>query len=479
MNKIFFLLLFFLALLPSARAEGETLALSNFARTTIRADVDQLSWNLTVATSTCTLSASQKSDMSNPIFYSLPMIGTSTSQGYYFATSVPALTYYQLLCRYGAQNANSQILKGGLPDLSISEISYSKRLAKVGGNEFTAVDFVVTIINRGLSPVRSSFNILARSAASENYPAGFVANYQTSNQDVILVGRQLVKQVATYLMPKDQSLKADFTFAIDQAYKDGDPTFARAYSEKIDELFETNNTATRTVIILPKSTSTATSTSSIATSTKAANTATSTVVSVAHDVYWDSANLMASGKIQEVVSSFGQQRDILREQSAEAKYLKVYSLLMRNLNAAMQTAIKAFIAYGVDGNTRKLGEGERAAVIVSYQAAFGKLPQNADDLAEAVRIANGSFPRGISTRAEYSAKGRFKMIYKRAPDAANQKDNAAIKVMAYGLRQKAVNRNLTSETAGIKTFKRVFGYAPKTAEDWNAMQAITYSGASR
>jgi len=51
--------------------------------------------------------------------------------------------------------------------------------------------------------------------------------------------------------------------------------------------------------------------------------------------------------------------------------------------------------------------------------------------------------------------------------------------MAYGLRQKAENRNLNSEKAGIKIFKNIFGVVPKTTEDWNAMQAITYSGATR
>ena len=32
----------------------------------------------------------------------------------------------------------------------------------------------------------------------------------------------------------------------------------------------------------------------------------------------------------------------------------------------MQTAVNAFIAYGVDDNTKRLGEGERASVINSY-----------------------------------------------------------------------------------------------------------------
>ena len=61
----------------------------------------------------------------------------------------------------------------------------------------------------------------------------------------------------------------------------------------------------------------------------------------------------------------------------------------------------------------------------------------------------------------------------------NAKDNAAITVMAYGLRQKAENRSLESEKNGINTFESIYGCHPSSTEDWNIMQAITYSGATR
>ena len=61
----------------------------------------------------------------------------------------------------------------------------------------------------------------------------------------------------------------------------------------------------------------------------------------------------------------------------------------------------------------------------------------------------------------------------------NPNDNAAVTVMTYGLRQKAENRNLSSEKQGIKTFEHIYGYHPNSTEDWNIMQAITYSGATR
>lgn len=61
----------------------------------------------------------------------------------------------------------------------------------------------------------------------------------------------------------------------------------------------------------------------------------------------------------------------------------------------------------------------------------------------------------------------------------NPHDNAAVTVMAYGLRQRAENRNLESEKAGIGIFKKIFEHVPQTTDEWNTMQAITYSGATR
>ena len=43
----------------------------------------------------------------------------------------------------------------------------------------------------------------------------------------------------------------------------------------------------------------------------------------------------------------------------------------------------------------------------------------------------------------------------------------------------AENRNLESEKKGIVTFKNIYGHTPKETEDWNIMQAITYSGSTR
>jgi len=107
------------------------------------------------------------------------------------------------------------------------------------------------------------------------------------------------------------------------------------------------------------------------------------------------------------------------------------------------------------------------------------LPENETDMIDTVRIANGRWPNNRSDEAEEKARAQFRKIYKRIANMSESYDDAAITVMAYGLRQKAENRNLDSERNGINIFKGIYGYNPSTTEDWNIMQAITYSGASR
>ena len=142
-------------------------------------------------------------------------------------------------------------------------------------------------------------------------------------------------------------------------------------------------------------------------------------------------------------------------------------------------ALAMFVSYGVDDNTKALGAGERAAVIKSYYQAFGKFPESPNELGDMIKIANGRWPEAKNESAERKARDEFQKIYKRIADMDEPQDSAAITVMAYGLRQKAENRNLESEKKGIETFRHIYGHNPSTTEDWNMMQAITYSGASR
>lgn len=145
----------------------------------------------------------------------------------------------------------------------------------------------------------------------------------------------------------------------------------------------------------------------------------------------------------------------------------------------LEVKLENFVSDGLDKNTTKIGAGERTAILKSYEQAFKKLPTTEAELADVIKIGNGQWPSQISKEAEKSANTEFQKIYKRVPNINNNKDTAAITVMAYGLRQKAENRNLASETAALKTFKSIYGRTPVSTNDWNILQAITYSGATR
>lgn len=193
----------------------------------------------------------------------------------------------------------------------------------------------------------------------------------------------------------------------------------------------------------------------------------------------EKASLLRDNRLDAILNELNELRSLVKEQQTQIKYLKNLMADMANVTSEMQNSINTFISYGVDDNTKRLGEGERAAVMHSFKAAYGKLPENEEDLADAVKIANGRWPSMSSEEAENKAIERFREIYKRYPDLSVAKDDAAVKIMAYGLRQKAENRNLESEKNGIKIFKGIFGRYPSSTEDWNTMQAITYSGATR
>jgi hypothetical protein len=193
----------------------------------------------------------------------------------------------------------------------------------------------------------------------------------------------------------------------------------------------------------------------------------------------DNAKLLVDDKYGQILAELKQLRNTIKEQQTEIKYLKSLVNDVKAISEKAQETINNFITYGVDANTAKLGAGERAAVMNSYKAAFDKLPETEAELADVIKIANGRFPSVVNDQAEAQAKEQFLKIYKRKPDMNGAKDAAAVKIMAYGLRQKAENRNLNSEKVGIKIFKAIYGHTPKTTTEWNAMQAITYSGATQ
>lgn len=189
------------------------------------------------------------------------------------------------------------------------------------------------------------------------------------------------------------------------------------------------------------------------------------------------SKLLHENKLDLILVELNQLRNTIKEQQNEIKYLKSLIKGVKGISESAQNTLNNFITYGVDENTKKLGERERAGVMDSYKSAFNKLPETEEELTDAIKIANGRFPSITNDQAEKKAKEQFIKIYKRIPDMSSAKDDAAVKVMAYGLRP--AKRNLGSEKAGLSSFKSIYGHLPQSAAEWDAMRAITYSGTKR
>jgi len=193
----------------------------------------------------------------------------------------------------------------------------------------------------------------------------------------------------------------------------------------------------------------------------------------------EKSKLMSDDKMDTILAELKELRNTVKEQQVELKYLRGLLVGSKTISNDAEKTLSDFITYGVDDNTKKLGAGERAAVMSSYKNAFKKLPETESELADAVKIANGRWPSERSETAEAAAKIRFEKIYEREVNMNNANDSAAIVIMSYGLKQRAANRNLNSEKKAVKVFKKAYEKAPKTTEEWNAVQAIAYSGAAK
>jgi len=157
-------------------------------------------------------------------------------------------------------------------------------------------------------------------------------------------------------------------------------------------------------------------------------------------------------------------------------YAKITALSSAILSDAKKYIIADFIHYGTP-TTLILGAGERGGSIASFQSAFARLPNSNLDWQDVVKIGNGRWTTQTSATAEARAKISFKKIYLREPNMKQANDNAAVNIMAYGLRP--ASRNTASEKIAILSFKYIFKKIPVSAEEWDIVRAIAYSGAKR
>ncbi len=181
-----------------------------------------------------------------------------------------------------------------------------------------------------------------------------------------------------------------------------------------------------------------------------------------------------SDSIDTLLNAIGVERNIELESDSLAITDRISGI--SSAVDSLKSKINNFVTYGTNA-TYRIGAGERAGVVNSYQAAFDKLPETEEEWNDVIKIANGRWPGAANEEREAWATKVFKQVYKREADRTNPADDAAVVITAYGLRP--VDRNLDSEKAAINSFKDIFGYHPSDAEDWDTVRAISYSGATR
>jgi hypothetical protein len=193
-------------------------------------------------------------------------------------------------------------------------------------------------------------------------------------------------------------------------------------------------------------------------------------------LYLDQGAFIEKGEVNEIMQVMGiGERNHIGEQLSRGTLINTLKIDMPALEPRVQYALTNFITYG-SPDTR-IGWGERGGVLNSFMSAFGKVPTTTDNWSDIIKIANGRWPNERSEMSENRATEHFRKIYLREPNRANPHDDAAVTVIAYGLRP--ANRNMESESAAIKIFKAIYQYHPTSAVDWDVVRAIAYSGATR
>ncbi len=177
-----------------------------------------------------------------------------------------------------------------------------------------------------------------------------------------------------------------------------------------------------------------------------------------------------------ILARLGIIRQPQKEKITVEKYLAIITPDIKGITDSMRSTLTHFIAYGTP-TTRWIGEGERAGVLNSYKTAFSKLSKTTNEWSDAIKIANGRWPQERNEKMETHAKAIFKKIYLREPNLKNPHNDAAVKIIAYGLLP--ADRNMNSEKSAIATFKNIYAKSPDSAQSWNTVRAIAYSGAKR
>ncbi|MBI3335858.1 MAG: hypothetical protein HY001_05200, partial [Candidatus Portnoybacteria bacterium] len=188
------------------------------------------------------------------------------------------------------------------------------------------------------------------------------------------------------------------------------------------------------------------------------------------------AMVISTGDFTSIRESLQIKRDVQAEKRTVSMIQKVFKGKVQ-LNQSEQTyALINFIAYG-GPSTRHLGFGERAGVVDSFVAAYGKMPSAPADWEAVISIAQGSRPEKRSPQAEWRAEQDFRAVYGRSVNLSKAEDKRAVDTMAYGLR--TLKRNLKAEQDALVKYRKVYHKVPASAEGWDIVRAIAYSSVTQ
>jgi len=174
-------------------------------------------------------------------------------------------------------------------------------------------------------------------------------------------------------------------------------------------------------------------------------------------------------KVQARISEDEKKKQQAESDRATARTVKASEFKLR---------LKDFIDHGADESSIKLGKNERRSLVDNFVSAFGHEPINENEWQDLMLMANGAWPYRKSQAAESQAKKDFLKIFRRPPDALSSADMNSVRMLAYGLRPRAV-RDLKKEKTAIANFKKIFKRQPRSEEDWNFIRVMAYSGVKK
>jgi hypothetical protein len=181
--------------------------------------------------------------------------------------------------------------------------------------------------------------------------------------------------------------------------------------------------------------------------------------------------LLITENADAAAAGVGVARDLALESFVQTRLLD--RVLPQTVVGDVRARILNFIVYGTP-RSRHVGIGERAGIVASYRAAYGRFPDTDCDWGDLLNISMGLVPNNLNPAREQSVGDTFRTFYGRAPDRSKAAEDRTIFIMAYGLRPAV--RDLNAERAGIRLFRRVMRKIPVTATEWDAIRGMVYGG---